>query len=120
MPDAYEIFYGFGTNNSADAVADEDEDGMTNLDELIAGTNPTNENSVLAVDFTAVSTNSQAILRWPSVLDRTYTVSRSTNLPAGFSVLATNLPALPAMNVYTDDNPNAEMNAYRIEVEVSE
>ena len=40
MPDAYEREYGFDSNNPADKNSDSDGDGVTNIDEFIAGTNP--------------------------------------------------------------------------------
>ena len=40
MPDAFEREYGFDSNNSADKNSDSDGDGVTNIDEFIAGTNP--------------------------------------------------------------------------------
>lgn len=40
MPDAYEREYGFDANNPTDKNSDSDGDGVTNIDEFIAGTNP--------------------------------------------------------------------------------
>lgn len=40
MPDAWEIGYGLNPLNAADASADPDGDGRTNLQEFQAGTNP--------------------------------------------------------------------------------
>ena len=38
---------------------------------------------------------------------KTYTLHKSTNLQAGFRVLADNLPATPPLNTFTDHNPDA-------------
>ncbi len=40
MPDDYELGIGFDPNESADAAQDADSDGLTNLEEYLAGSNP--------------------------------------------------------------------------------
>jgi len=55
------------------------------------------------VDKPATTTN--VILSWPSITNRYYDILWTTNLMAGtngFSVIASNLPGTPAVNVYTD------------------
>jgi hypothetical protein len=47
MPDEWEDLYGLLRGNSADAALDKDGDGMSNLAEFRAGTNPTNAASAL-------------------------------------------------------------------------
>ena len=42
MTDAFEQAYGFDSNSVADAQADADDDGLTNLEEYEARTDPTN------------------------------------------------------------------------------
>ena len=44
MPDAWELQYGLNPTNAADANLDLDLDGMTNLSEYLAGTDPTSGN----------------------------------------------------------------------------
>src|SRR6185436_18709031 len=50
LPDAWEAAYGFATNNLADAALDPDGDGMSNWQEYVAGTDPTNALSYLKID----------------------------------------------------------------------
>ena len=45
MPDEFEDAYGFDKNDDSDADEDADEDGVTNLEEYQAGTNPLDEES---------------------------------------------------------------------------
>ena len=45
MPDDWEVRYGFDAANPADAYDDPDVDGLTNLQELLLGTDPTNRDS---------------------------------------------------------------------------
>lgn len=50
LPDSYQqTFWGFNPNHWDDAQMDSDGDGLTNLEELLAGTNPLSSRSVLQV-----------------------------------------------------------------------
>ncbi len=61
MPDDWEKQYGFNPNDPSDAAKDFDKDGVSNLDEFKAGTNPTNTtpptlvSAVGSGNFTAVT-----------------------------------------------------------------
>ena len=64
--------------------------------------------SVFLLSAVAVSTN--LIIRWPGVSNATYDVERAFNLTGGFWLVASNLPATPPVNTFTDnlsDNPGA-------------
>jgi hypothetical protein len=82
LPTAWEWEY-FGTTN-LNPNADADRDGQSNLQEYLAGTNPTDPNSNLRI--TAVGANpvgSTGTLTWTSVLSRLYYVQERTNLTTG-------------------------------------
>ncbi len=49
MPDGWESRYGLASNDPSDATADLDGDGLTNLDEFRAGTNPADAASTLRI-----------------------------------------------------------------------
>ena len=104
-------------------TTDTDGDGMRECDEYMAGTCPTSGASVLAItnaQTTAVS-NGGFVVQWPSVLDRTYAVDRTTNLVlTEFAPVATNLPATPPVNVHTDAASGLRNAAYRIRVMLSQ
>ena len=89
---------------------------MTNWQEYVAGTDPTNKGSVLMVSNLVSSALGRVVLQWPSVADRVYDVERATNLTSGFSALATNLAARTPMNSYTDVVDQASALFYRIRV----
>ena len=74
LPDAWELAYRFPTNNAVNATLDSDGDGMTNLQEYQAGTNPTNAFSYLKVDSIAPANNSAIRLTFFAASNNTYTV----------------------------------------------
>jgi len=68
---------------SLSSTGDDDGDGQTNADELIAGTDPLNANSRFAIE-TILATPTGTTLTWTAVPGRTYTVQARENLsPSG-------------------------------------
>jgi hypothetical protein len=86
------------------ATTDFDQDGLCDLDEYWAGTNPTQAQSRLGFRAGAlkVQPTGGLSLQWDSVASKQYSVWRSTNLPAGFSLVESNIIATPPLNTYTD------------------
>ncbi len=80
LPDAWEIQYLGGTN--ATPNADADGDGQSNLQEYLAGTNPTNADSALRITYAArdEATPASMTLRWDSVPTRSYTIQSRASL----------------------------------------
>jgi hypothetical protein len=97
LPDAWEAaFFGHATN--CIATDDADNDGKTNWQEYIAGTNPTNAASRFAAVLDAQSSD-EFIVRWDPVTNRTYDVLWSPDLMQPFLILE---PAIPyPVNSYT-------------------
>jgi len=117
MPDPFEAYYGFDTNNPADAAQDADEDASSNLDEFFAGTNPTNANSVLRIEsLSAIDTNSIEI-SWRSASNRFYTLNADSHLIDGLGPVVSNILATPPMNVHTDSAIQAGPRFYHVGVE---
>jgi subtilisin family serine protease len=101
LPDWWELEY-FGHLTGTDPNADPDHDGMSNLAEWIAGTNPTNPASCLRASVVSANSNG-AVVNWSSVAGKTYWLERSTNLQSGFnSTVATNITATAPTNIQTD------------------
>jgi hypothetical protein len=79
LPDAWErtFFGGLGVNPNLDA----DGDGMSNKQEYLAGTNPTNSTDRLRITtFTSSSGGTNVNLSWSSTLTREYQIQKTTNL----------------------------------------
>ncbi|MBN1674517.1 MAG: VCBS repeat-containing protein [Kiritimatiellae bacterium] len=112
LPDDWEQLY-FGSPTAADGLADPDGDGSLNWQECVAGTDPTNAASYFAI-FNFRRAGTQLIVEWLSLSGRVYDVESATNLPAGFTPLATGLGATPPTNAYSDGP--AGMRFYRVKV----
>lgn len=84
-------------------AADDDNDGMSNQDELLAGTNSKDAASVFSVEMTS-SENGVRTISWPtpppSPITRNYIVQYTTDLTAGW----TTIEAVGNKNTYTDDH----------------
>ena len=102
LPDWWELQY-FGHLTGTDPNADPDHDGMSNLEEWLAGTNPTNASSCLRLIAIFTNNPNAFVVRWPSVAGKNYWLERSTNLLTGFNaVVQTNIAATAPTNTITD------------------
>ena len=118
IPDGWEEHY-TGSPTGMVAWADDDRDGLANVLECIAGTDPHDTNSVLSIISVNGCAAGDQILEWRSATNRVYAVDRGTNLLHVSVPVATNLPATPPCNVYTDRPPADAPAFYRIRVEAS-
>lgn len=117
IADKWETNY-FGAANVCVAGADPDGDGLNNLQEYLAGTDPTNRNSCLIISDALSQTNG-VVFHWQSATGKTYSIHCSTNLvsdPFTNRVIG-GVPAHPPENVYTDTVPRPDTVFYRIELE---
>jgi hypothetical protein len=79
LPIAWELTY-FGTTN-VNPNADPDHDGQSNLQEYLAGTDPTDANSVLRItNFGILSDTVTTLLVWTSVPTRNYHIQATPTL----------------------------------------
>jgi hypothetical protein len=85
MPDSYEIQYG-GSATGFLPGGDADGDGMTNLAEFLAGTDPTDPASYLKINQSI--TPGSASVNFGAISNRTYTVRYTDALPPNWQKLA--------------------------------
>lgn len=95
---------------------DTDGDGLDNWSEWVAGTDPTNRNSVLRVEA-VVPALSGFRVRWQSVTNRNYSVQRAATLsPSAFLTLTSGIPGQAVFTEYLDAAPPVTSSFYRVGV----
>lgn len=113
IPDAWEMDY-FGTvAPSHPGSVDTDHDGMSDVAEFLAGTNPTNAASVLRFTDVTVGSDGSVHLEWLRSMSRSYRVLGSSNL-ATWTPLTGWMPR--AMSVILPAQTNRNAFLYRVEV----
>ncbi len=116
MPDAWERAY-FSHPSNCVATLDADRDGLSNLGEYIAGTDPTNAVSVFSVTYFE-RMDDEYVIEWNPLPGRTYSPCWATSLIYGdFLPMASNLPY--TVNCYTDTVHGTENSCfYNVEVQL--
>ena len=118
MPDSWELAYLASTTNS-DGSIDTDSDSFTDLNEYLAGTNPTNADSALVLSGVSVGVAGDIAVAWQSAPDKSYSVLSSTNLHTGFDrVVTSGLPADPPTNWFTNRADSADAAFYRVRLDL--
>jgi len=100
LPVDWELMY-FGYTG-VDPLADPDRDGMNNLAEYLAGTNPNDGLSGLRI--TEIDLAAGVGIKWESAPYKLYAVQRASGFPAGFADIQINLTSTPPVNLFLDTN----------------
>jgi hypothetical protein len=120
IPNSYLFEYGLTNDGLADD-ADLDGTGFTVYQDWVAGLNPTNPASVLAMSSPAPTNNASGVtVTWQSVTDVVYYVQQSTNLSAqsAFYPIQSNIMGQAGTTSYTDTTAtNAGPYFYRVGVQ---
>lgn len=77
LPDDWEDVNGLSSSDGADALQDPDHDGMTSLQEFLAGTDPSNPESVLRAE---IFRGESLQLMFPAAADHSYSVQFTESL----------------------------------------
>jgi hypothetical protein len=117
MPDWWENLYNFDPFNSGDANLDSDGDGLTNLQEFMAGTNPRSAQSVLR--FTSITTGANGAnvtLTFTAASNQTYSIMWKESLDAGEWTKLADFGAQAAerTEIFVDPLPPSPMRVYRL------
>jgi parallel beta-helix repeat protein len=101
MPDSWELTYGFNPGNPLDASQDADGDGLSNLDEYRAGTNPRLASSRLGFNSVQSVGANQVELTFTVQPDKSYAVEFRNSLSSGTWTPLINVPAGGSSYEYT-------------------
>ena len=113
ISDSWRLAY-FGstaTNASSCADCDPDGDGMSNLQEYLAGTNPLDANSALRIVH--LDGGAQMVV-WTSVPGKTYQVLATTGLPGPFATVGGPITAAGRTATFTDTAAASTNKFYRV------
>ena len=114
VPDTWETANGFSPTNAADASLDADGDTMTNWEEYIAGTNPTNALSYLKLD--GALGNGMVSLSFQALSNRTYAIEFKDGLGSPSWTRLAEFPARNSDRIEAATDPNSSTNRfYRLE-----
>ena len=117
LPDWWEFDY-FGQRTGTDPYADGDEDRMLNWQEHIAGTDPTNASSRFIAQVVENHSTTDLVISWESVEGKMYSLFLQTNLvTASSTAVASDIPATPPVNTFTNTVQDWEHLYYRVEVQ---
>ncbi|HVK59515.1 MAG TPA: lamin tail domain-containing protein, partial [Candidatus Kapabacteria bacterium] len=114
LPDAWEDANGLNRLSAADALLDGDSDGMSNLAEFRAGTDPRNEASVLMLTI-EMDGSGQRVLNFRAAANKSYSVLSTESITTPIWERVGNvLPGSDREVDLLDDEAGSQVRFYRI------
>jgi hypothetical protein len=124
IPDNWMMqYFGHATELASDlsrAQDDADGDGLSNLAEYLAGTNPRDAHSYLSITGIGLGGTNGVQITWGSAPNRLYSLQRAAAVSGGlgFTNIAEHILSTPPENVYLDATAtNSPSLFYRVKVE---
>jgi hypothetical protein len=117
LPDPWEETYNLDSHDPADASADADQDGLTNLQEFWAGTDPTDALSALRLTATAAGPSAGAlVLSWEAISNRSYSIQSRISFATGSWTNLLDIPSASSNRVIHATNATDDGDArwYRL------
>jgi hypothetical protein len=114
LPDDYETIAGLNPNVSGDAGLDLDNDGSTNRNEFVAGTDASRASSVLKLQL--LTMDQTAEVSFPSVIGKTYRVEGANNLTGPWVILGDTLAGTGSILRLAEVFGNTNTRFYRVRV----
>jgi hypothetical protein len=117
LDDDWEVYYFGSTTKTAGTIGeDADEDGFDDICEFLAGTDPTDDTSLLAILSVWPAAGSAVVLQWSSVSNMHYAILESTNLLGVWTPVVSNITATPPVNTNAVTTPPNTPVFYRIQL----
>lgn len=123
LPDLWERRH-FLQRTGTDPNGDPDGDGLRNLGEWLADTDPHDASSLFRIGGITCGAASSGVSRrvvtlsWPSVEGRTYTVLRAERLGEPFAAYLEHIPATPPENVIDLPPDDSDSAFYRVAIDI--
>ena len=112
LPDWWEYDY-FLDRTGAEPDAHGDSDGVSNWQEWLAGTDPTNSDSLLTILSVAGPVPTRPVITWSGVADRTYSIYRASGASTNsYELIAAGIAGKPSANSYTDEVPSGAIRTF--------
>ncbi len=115
IPDVYEVAHGMNANDPADAALDFDGDGLSNLQEYLAGTDPNDSSNYLRI-VTVTIVGDDLQVGFTSIAGKSYRVERADDVTGGMWLqVEDNIPGTGGIVVVTDTAGSyPAQRAYRV------
>lgn len=116
LPDTWEQTYGLDFNSPTDAPLDTDQDGLSNLQEFWAGTNPADAASGLRIIAAPLPGQDALLLSFEAMSNRNYEVESRIYPDVGDWVILLNVPAALTNRIIQTTNAthNGDARFYRL------